>query len=51
MEFPGYTDPGIAKINSLNELTKQSIVFLDNMKKHLGDESIQTEVVEGDAAK
>lgn len=50
MGFPGYTDPGLAKIESLKDLRKKSFEFLEKTKNHLGDLRIQTEVAEGDVA-
>jgi len=49
MGFTGYVDPGPLQ-NSVEELKKASLHFLDKSKQHLGDDSIQTLVKDGDAA-
>jgi len=50
MGFNGYTDIGLLQLNSVDELKKASQHFLDKSKHHLGDETIQTLVEEGDCA-
>lgn len=47
MGFPGYIDPGIATLTPPEKLRKKSIDFLDQTRKHLKDETIGTEVIEG----
>jgi len=48
--FTGYIDMGKSQINNVDGLKKASQYFLDNVKKHLGDENIQTLIKEGDFA-
>jgi nucleotide-binding universal stress UspA family protein len=52
--FPiiGYTGSLITPLQILNteETKKESVIFLDKIKQHLGDDAIQTLVKEGDFA-
>jgi nucleotide-binding universal stress UspA family protein len=50
MGFVGYQDIIPSQNNSNDKLIKESQLFLDKSKEHLGDESIQTLVKEGDFA-
>ena len=50
MGFTGYMDMGPMQIDSIEGLKKASYYFLEKSKQHLGDESIQTLVKEGDFA-
>lgn len=47
MGFPGYIDPGLATLAPPEKLRKKSFDFLDQTRKHLKDETIGTEVIEG----
>jgi nucleotide-binding universal stress UspA family protein len=48
--FTGYGDIGPMQLDSIEELKNVSQHFLDKSKNHLGDDSIQTLVKEGDCA-
>lgn len=48
--FPGYMEVGPIQFDSIEGLKKASFHFLDKLKQHLGDHSIQTMVKEGDTA-
>jgi nucleotide-binding universal stress UspA family protein len=50
MGFSGYMNTAPAGPGAVEEVKKSSQLFLDKSKKHLGDESIQTLVTEGDFA-
>ena len=50
MGFNDYMDIGLSQSDSVNELKKAPLQFLDKTKHHLGDKSIQTKVEEGDFA-
>ena len=50
MGFSGYAETIQMQLNSLEGLKKESLNFLDKSKHHLGDETIQTLVKEGDFA-
>jgi nucleotide-binding universal stress UspA family protein len=50
MGFTGYVGLDPAKLDIAEELKKKSKQFLDKSKHHLGDESIQTLVTDGDFA-
>ncbi|MFY9154466.1 MAG: universal stress protein [Prolixibacteraceae bacterium] len=50
MGFPGYMDPGLTNVTQPEILRKKSFDFLDQTKKHLKDETIESEVIEGYAA-
>jgi len=50
MGFTGYMDMGPLQLDNVDGLKKASHYFLDKTKKHLGDETIQTLVKEGDFA-
>ncbi len=50
MGFPGYVDPEFLKIKEPRDLEKKSQEYLDQSKRHLGDENIKTEMSIGDAA-
>lgn len=46
--FTGYMEMGPLQIDSVEGLKKASQYFLDKTKQHLGDETIQTLIKEGD---
>jgi nucleotide-binding universal stress UspA family protein len=50
----GLTEPfnrlGLVKLNSVEEVKKATLNFLEKIKRHLGDETIKTRVGEGDYA-
>lgn len=48
--FTGFMDMGPSQLNSIDGLKKASHHYLDKFKHHLGDETIQTLVKEGDFA-
>lgn len=48
--FTGYMEMGPLQIDSVDGLKKASQYFLDKTKQHLGDETIQTLIKEGDFA-
>jgi nucleotide-binding universal stress UspA family protein len=48
MGFDGYMDMGPVQLESIDGLKKASQQFLNKTKQHLGDETIQTLVKEGD---
>ena len=50
MGMSGYMDMGPMQLDSIEGLKKASIYFLEKTKKYLGDETIQTQVKEGDFA-
>jgi nucleotide-binding universal stress UspA family protein len=50
MGFNGYMDMGPIQMESVDSLKKASLHFLDKSKHHLGDETIQTLVKEGELA-
>lgn len=50
MGFSGYTDMNPVQLASVDELKKASLQFLNKSKQHLGDDTIQTLVKEGDYA-
>jgi nucleotide-binding universal stress UspA family protein len=50
MGFTGYLDAGPIELESIDGLKKASQHYLDKTKHHLGDESIQTILKEGDFA-
>jgi nucleotide-binding universal stress UspA family protein len=50
MGFDGYMDIGSLQPEIMDEIQKSSAVFLTKTREHLGDTSIETIVVEGDAA-
>jgi len=50
MGFNGYMDMGPIQLDSVDGLKNASLQYLDKSKQHLGDESIQTLVKEGDFA-
>jgi nucleotide-binding universal stress UspA family protein len=50
MGFTGYLDAGPIELGSADGLKKASQHYLDKTKHHLGDESIQTVLKEGDFA-
>ena len=50
MGFTGYMDTGQFQLDSVEGLKKASLHFLDKSKHHLGDDSIQILVAEGDPA-
>jgi nucleotide-binding universal stress UspA family protein len=50
MGFTGYMDMGPLQIDSVDGLKKASQYFLDKSKHHLGDDTIETLVKEGDFA-
>jgi nucleotide-binding universal stress UspA family protein len=50
MGFSGYIDAGPFQLDSVDGLKEASQHFLDKSKHHLGDETIQTQVKDGDFA-
>lgn len=50
MGFTGYLNSDPLQINTTEMLKTASLNFLDKTKKHLGDQTIQTMVAEGDFA-
>jgi nucleotide-binding universal stress UspA family protein len=50
MGFTGYTDIGQLQLNITEVLKNTTVQYLDNTKQHLGDETIETIVKEGDFA-
>jgi len=48
--FSGYMDMGQVQLDSLDGLKNASLHFLEKIKHHLGDKTIQTLVKEGDFA-
>jgi nucleotide-binding universal stress UspA family protein len=50
MGFDGYIDAGFIQPDVMVELKKSTQEFLDKSKQHLGDETIQTLIIEGDVA-
>jgi nucleotide-binding universal stress UspA family protein len=50
MGFTGYMNMDPSQLDTVNELKKTSQHFLDKSKHHLGDETIQTIVKDGDFA-
>jgi len=50
MGFAGYLDTALLQLDSVDGLKEASFNFLDKFKKHLGDDTIQTLVKEGDFA-
>ena len=50
MGFSGYTEMMPMQLDSTKGLKEATQHFLDKFKKHLGDETIQTELREGDFA-
>jgi nucleotide-binding universal stress UspA family protein len=50
MGFTSYIDIGQLEVDPTDALKKASVYFLDRLKKHLNDTSIQTEVKQGDVA-
>lgn len=50
MGFTGYPDIGQLQLNIIEELGNATSKYLDNTKQHLGDETIETIVKEGDFA-
>ena len=48
--YGGYTDMSPTQLDNIETLKKASQHFLDNFKKHLGEESIQTLIKEGEYA-
>ena len=50
MGFDGYLETGPLEKESVSSLIKASIHFLEQTRKHLGDENIQIRVEEGDFA-
>jgi nucleotide-binding universal stress UspA family protein len=48
MGFAGYMDTSQFQLDSIDGLKKASLHFLEKSKHHLGDETIQTLVKEGD---
>ena len=48
--YTGYADMGPIELGSIDGLKKASYYFLEKTKQHLGSESIQTLVKEGDFA-
>lgn len=47
MGFPGYADSELFRSNDPAELKRSSLDFLNQSKKHLGDENIKTVVANG----
>lgn len=50
MGFDGFIDSGFIQPDVIAELKKSTQNFLDKSKRHLGDDTIQTLMKEGDAA-
>ena len=50
MGFDGYEAVSPTVLNSVDGLKDASFQYLDKTRQHLGDETIQTMVVEGDFA-
>jgi nucleotide-binding universal stress UspA family protein len=50
MGFTGYGYIGVEQLESVDELKKASLQYLEKSKQHLGDNNIQTMVKEGDFA-
>jgi nucleotide-binding universal stress UspA family protein len=50
MGFNGYMDMGSVQMDNAKDLMAASFHFLDKTRKHLGDETIQTLVKEGEFA-
>jgi nucleotide-binding universal stress UspA family protein len=50
MGFIGYPDIDLSKETIIEEMTSATFLFLDKIKKHLGDKTIKTEVRRGDFA-
>jgi nucleotide-binding universal stress UspA family protein len=50
MGFTGFMDTGPFQFDSVAELKKAAQHFLDKSKHHLGDQTIQTQVKDGDFA-
>jgi nucleotide-binding universal stress UspA family protein len=50
MGFTGFTDMGLVQPDSIDGLKNASRQFLEKARQHLGDETIQTTVKEGDFA-
>lgn len=50
MGFDGYLDTGPQDIESIDALVEASYHYLEQTRKFLGDETIQTKVAEGDSA-
>ncbi len=48
MGFTGYMDMGPSELVGVTEVKTASQNFLNKSKQHLGDENIQTQVLEGD---
>src|SRR5512147_2603316 len=48
MGFSGYMDMGPIQIESADSLKNASILYLENSKKHLGDDNIKIMVAEGE---
>ena len=50
MGFSGFTNTGLLETIDVSKLKESSQDFLDKTKKHLGDDTIQTYIAEGDSA-
>jgi nucleotide-binding universal stress UspA family protein len=50
MGFSGYMEMGAIQLDSIEALKKASLHYLEKSKQHLGDETIQTLVEEGEFA-
>jgi nucleotide-binding universal stress UspA family protein len=50
MGFTGYLDGGQLQLESVDALKVATSQYLDNVKKHLGDDTIKTMIKEGDFA-
>ena len=50
MGFGGFVNTGMLEPDMMNKLKAESQQFLDKSKAHLGDDAIQTHIVEGDVA-
>lgn len=51
MGFSGYMDMGPVQIESIDSLKKASMHFLEKSKHHLGDDTIQIIISEGETSK
>jgi len=50
MGFDGYLETGPVEMENIESLIKASYQFLEQTRRHLGDENIETRVVKGDFA-
>ncbi|MCA0448091.1 MAG: universal stress protein [Bacteroidetes bacterium] len=50
MGFDGFPETGLWAADTIDELKKGTLKFLDKTRTHLGDQNIQTLIAEGDVA-